>query len=667
MRIRSLHIVLLIACHLLSVPGNAATPMSVETLASLPSIFQPSLSADGSKMIAFRPMNDTYHLFLLDLKSKKFSLLMAADPKKFTFNWCHWASKKRVLCSIRSATTMPRIDQKVIITNLVAVDTDGANMMQLVPKRKRNATDSGGNDVIGMPENVMAQFNDRIISYLPRDDHNVLISLAREKWARPTVYKMNIYNNQIKRVQKYQGSILNWFADQQGRVRIGVGRINNKPVIRLRKPGDKKFHDLDLTRFDTADLPIFQGFSRDGQYIYVATYNGQDRLGLYAFDTETESLGEPLATDKIYDLAGPLIMTRQDGLIAATFTSDHTDYKWFNKKWATNYRTISGALAGQYVTILSWDESGDKLVFSAYGEGHSPTLYLFEARARSIVKFGRLYGKLDDSRVLSKQAVSYQTRDGLDLPAYLTLPNRTGKQWPTVILPHGGPIARESADFDYWSQFLANRGYAVLQPNFRGSSGYGRTFMEAGYQQWGQKMQEDIQDGLQWMIDEGITDPEKVCIVGGSYGGYAALVAAYQSPERFRCAVSFAGVSDLRKLLVNARNFIDSERLTSKIVGKLRGWKEVNDISPMTNVDKISIPLLLVHGDEDSRVAVKQSRDLVKKLAAAKADYRYVEQEGGDHHLSLESHRLEFFRLMTAFLKKHLESPRSNPDSQHEP
>jgi dipeptidyl aminopeptidase/acylaminoacyl peptidase len=654
MRIRSLAIALLIICFVMSIPGYTSAAVPVETLASLPSLLQPRLSSDGSKMIALRPMSDTYHLFLLDLKSKKFSLLMAADPKKFLFNWCNWASQKRVVCSIRSATTMPRVDQKVIITNLVAVDIDGANMMQLVPKRKRSVTDSGANDVIGMPENVMAQLNDRIISYLPEDDQHVLISLAREKWARPTVYKLNIYNNRIKRVQKYQDSIRNWYSDQQGHVRIGVGRSHNKPVIKLRKAKDKKFHDLDLTRFDTEDVPAFRGFSRDGRYIYLATYNKQDRLGLYAFDTESETLGEPLATDETYDLSGPLIMTQQDGLIAATFTGDRTDYKWFNKKWEENYRIVSGALPGQHVIIESSDESGNTLVFSAYGEGHGPGLYLYDARTRSIVNFGRLYRNLDDSQVLAKQAISYQARDGLDVPAYLTLPNRDSKRWPTIILPHGGPIARESGDFDYWSQFLANQGYAVLQPNFRGSSGYGRVFMEAGYQQWGQKMQDDILDGLQWMIDEGITDPEKVCIVGGSYGGYAALVAAYQSPEKFKCAVSFAGVSDLRKLLINARRYIDSERMTSKIVGSMTRWKEVKNISPITNVDKIALPLLLVHGDEDDRVAVKQSRDLVAKLDTTKVDYEYVEQEGGDHHLSLESHRLEFFRLMQAFLSKYL-------------
>lgn len=654
MRIRTLNSILLMVCFTISDPGYAITPMPVATLATLPSLSQPRLSPDGSQMVALKPINGSFHVVLLDIKSKKFRLLMAPDPERFLFNWCNWANHERIVCSIRSATSMSRVDQKIIITNLVAVNTDGSNMMQLVPARKRNQSDRGGNSVIGMPENVMAQFNDRIISYLHEDDQQVLISLARKKWARPTVYKLNIYNNKMKRVQKYQENILSWFADQQGRVRIGVGRVNNKPVIKLRNRNDKKFHNLDLTRFDADDLPVFRGFSRDGRYIYVATYNGQDRLGLYAFDTETETLGDPLALDGTYDLDGPLLRTRQDGLVAATFTSHHTDYKWFNKTWEKNYRAITSALSGQHITIMSTDQSGDTLVFSAFGEGHSPGFYLYDARTRSIANFGRMYGQLDDSDVLTKRPVSYKSRDGLDVPAYLTLPPGSNRRWPTVILPHGGPIARESADFDYWSQFLANQGYAVLQPNFRGSAGFGRAFLEAGYQQWGQQMQDDIIDGLQWMIAEGITDPGRVCIVGASYGGYAALVAAYQTPELFKCAVSFAGVSDLRKLLVNLRNFADAGRTTKKIVGKLRGWSAVKDISPIANVDKIALPLLLVHGDEDDRVAVKQSRDLVAKLATTRVRYEYVEQEGGDHHLSLESHRLEFFTLMQAFLSKYL-------------
>ena len=331
-----------------------------------------------------------------------------------------------------------------------------------------------------------------------------------------------------------------------------------------------------------------------------------------------------------------------------------TQYKWFNDTWKRRYDTFMKAIPGQQAIIVSTDASGEKLVFSVQGKDHGPAFYLFDSAKPSIVNFGRLYGGLEDSRVVAKQPVSYKSRDGLQIPAYLSLPHEGTAPYPTVILPHGGPIARDSAEFDYWSQFLVTRGYAVLQPNFRGSSGYGRSFMEAGYSQWGQKMQDDIIDGLQWMVTEKIADPKKVCIVGGSYGGYAALVAAYQTPDRFNCAVSFAGVSDMRRLLFGMRNAIGGQRATNRIVTNVKGWSSLENISPITNVDKIAVPLLLVHGDEDDRVAVKQSRDLVAKLEKTGAEYQYLELEGGDHFLSLENHRIEFFSQMDAFLSENL-------------
>ncbi|MFT5692672.1 MAG: dipeptidyl aminopeptidase/acylaminoacyl peptidase [Oceanicoccus sp.] len=631
-------------------------PADTSIYAALPRMSQPKLSKDGKQMIAFKPINGTYHLYLFNLESKTSRLLMASDPDRFLFNWCNWANHERIVCSTRSSISWHRVAHKIFTTNLVAVNADGSHMMELIPPRKRSTAERPENSMIGTPETTDSLRNDKIVNYLPEDDQHILITLAREKWNMPTVYRLNVYNNKMAKIHRYSNNVYNWITDQSGRVRIGIGFKNGKATIKIRSKNQDTFHPLDLSQFDSEDLPIFQGFSDDGKTVYIATYNSEDKLALYSFDTETEALGAALARSEHYDVFN-LIHDNKSGLIAASYMGTQRTYQWLNKTWEQRFNTFKSALPKNHqIKLVSSDELGEKLIFEVYGTAVNPTFYLFNTVESSIVSFGSLYRGLKNEQVAEKKAVSYKARDGLTIPAYLTLPADRNHPLPTIILPHGGPIARETDEFDYWSQFLSSRGYAVLQANFRGSSGYGRDFMAGGYQQWGQKMQDDIIDGLQWMIEEGIADPDNVCIVGGSYGGYAALVAAYQTPQHFKCAVSFAGVSDLRKTIMGLRQFVDRARATKRILNDVGGWSAVNDNSPIANVDKIALPLLLVHGDEDSRVAVKQSRDLAALLQQRKpkATFNYVEQKGGDHFLSQESQRLEFLTLMEDFLARYL-------------
>ena len=243
----------------------------------------------------------------------------------------------------------------------------------------------------------------------------------------------------------------------------------------------------------------------------------------------------------------------------------------------------------------------------------------------------------------------YPSRDGYPIPAILTIPDGPGPH-PTILFPHGGPNYRDGAGFNYWTQFFVSRGYAVLQPNFRGSIGYGAAHLEAGFEQWGLRMQDDVIDGLDWLIEKKIADPARVCFVGGSYGGYVALVAAFKTPQRLRCAVSFAGVTDLAGL----KERVSSFDLGELAIARIQDGASVADNSPLRQVDRIGVPLLIVHGDVDRNVMIEQSRDLVDALGSAGKPHIYIEQSNGDHFLSLASHRLELFEAMDDFLRRHL-------------
>jgi dipeptidyl aminopeptidase/acylaminoacyl peptidase len=252
---------------------------------------------------------------------------------------------------------------------------------------------------------------------------------------------------------------------------------------------------------------------------------------------------------------------------------------------------------------------------------------------------------------------SYKASDGLGMEGVLTLPpGSTGKNLPVVVIPHGGPEGSDDAGFDTWAQVFASRGYAVFQPNFRGSGGYGIAFRNAGFGQWGRKMQTDISDGLAALAADGIVDPKRACIVGGSYGGYAALAGVTLQHGLYRCAVSYGGVSDPADMLrEEARE--GASKATRRYWRSYLGTEfsgEISDaISPRANADKADAPILLVHGDKDTVVLPAQSKDMVSALRRADKPVEYIELENEDHWLSRSATRLQWFKAMVAFVQKH--------------
>jgi dipeptidyl aminopeptidase/acylaminoacyl peptidase len=254
----------------------------------------------------------------------------------------------------------------------------------------------------------------------------------------------------------------------------------------------------------------------------------------------------------------------------------------------------------------------------------------------------------------------YKARDGLEIPAYLTLPpGRAPKNLPAVVYPHGGPDERDAIGFDYWAQFMANRGYAVLQPNFRGSSGYGAKFTEAGLRQWGLKMQDDISDGVKKLIADGIVDPKRVCIVGASYGGYAALAGATFTPDLYACAVSFAGISDLPKMLHSNRAQVNSDAKEisfweSRIGSTDENWDQLAATSPARHADQVKCPVLLLHGDGDTNVPIEQSEIEEAALKSAGKNVQFVRLEGDDHYSKLGATRVRTLKEIESFLASNI-------------
>jgi dipeptidyl aminopeptidase/acylaminoacyl peptidase len=292
------------------------------------------------------------------------------------------------------------------------------------------------------------------------------------------------------------------------------------------------------------------------------------------------------------------------------------------------------------------------------GASNNPGAYYVFTQADGMLhKLAEVNEALSGKPLAATRYVHYTARDRLDIPAYLTLPlGRAAKGLPLILLPHGGPYdVRDDGTFDQEVQFYANRGYAVLQPEYRGSGGFGKPFYEKGEGQWGRAMQDDLDDGMDWLAKDGIVDPRRVCIIGSSYGGYAALWGAARNPDRYRCAASFAGVSDLPRQLKYQLDFQVSKRYRSDWRKVVQGAPDfdLKGVSPLFTIDKLRVPVLLMHGDQDQRVPFKQSKIYADALKGAGKTYEFYALPGEGHGFSTSANMQQWFDRLDAFLAKY--------------
>ena len=626
----------------------ASAPVAAD-YGRLPDIRQAKLNPAGDKLMMLRAINDTYHVTVTDLETRSSGLIMAADVSQFLFNWCHWANDSRIVCSIKRNGELRSplffySDNRVVFTRLIAVNADGSGVQQLIP----SAVSRPGRDLQWNPP-----VQDNVVSWLRDDPEHILVQIAREKRTRPTLYRLNIYTNRLKRVRKAHDAVLQWSVDRNGKLRHAFGIRDSEYVAFAIR--DRRLNALDLTHLGGVQPPSLIGYAEDQNNVLVEANNGNDTRGVYEVHGETGKIVRTLAEDADYDVSGWLLQNAKNGRVGAVrYWQDDLTTRWFDEHHKALHDALRQQLPGQptRVTFPSANDSYDRWIARASGNGTVPQWYLVNLdpasrRVTGAVALGRDFHA--DTRVREWRSIRYATRDNVDITGYLLEPDGRGPH-PTIILPHGGPYLRDVPTFDYWAQFMADRGYAVLKPNFRGSFGFGDAFLSAGFSQWGERMQNDVLDGLDWLIAQGVADADRACIVGGSYGGYVALVAAYKTPEKFRCAVSFAGVADLQEVVARlwAYEFGQISR------ARIQRGDAMRANSPHHNAATIQLPLLLVHGDLDRRVVVEQSRKFAAELKKLGKPHTYIEQANGDHFLSRQSHRQAFMTAMEGFLAQHL-------------
>lgn len=615
-------------------PAADNGPVPVDVFAELPTMEGPKLSPDGTHVAAKMAIKGKQYLVVMPLRDTKAAKTMRIGDK-MDVNWWRWVGDKWLAVGIGAQDTI--YGEEVYVTRMLGVPADLSSSKQIDWSRSGIRAD----EVLwtakdGSPRILFAKQT----------------GIESMDQVYPSVFEADLSTGRAKLVADGQRNVWNWYADGQGQVRIGY-RYNDesrKAMLLYRDRNGEPFRTIaraDRKRDEGMVVPLT--FRPDGSALAFDDSEGFDAL--YEVSLPNLKLGKKLYAAQGYDLDGLIdnaAETDADG-VNVTDTFGHT--VWFNPALKQIQEDVDKAVGARRARIVSWNSDRSKLLVEVGRPSQAGALYFWDTAYGNMQRYAWNNDTLK-GRVLSPvSTVHYTARDGTSIEAVLTLPRlRAPKNLPLIVLPHGGPFARDSEGWDWWVQYLAELGYVVIQPNYRGSSGYGIDFAKKGEGQWGLKMQDDLDDAIPFLAKQGIADPKRVCMIGASYGGYAAMRAAQRNGDLYRCAVSYAGVSDLAAMQRYDGQFL---------FGKTRGdWlkKQAPDyraVSPRFGAAAFTIPILLVHGREDKRVPVKQSRMMADALKAAGKPYDYIEQPLADHHFTRGEDRLEFLKAMAAFLAKH--------------
>lgn len=627
----------------------AATPLSAADFYQMPAYTNVQLSPDGNYIVALKNIGAETAIITINLQTGATFYPSKTDNQKFKFNWIKWANNDRILISIRYTSKMINSALNYYETRLVSLDAKKpSEMVNMVRPQEDNGAATFG-------AKSASQFQDNVIGSDPKDPDKIFLSVDRDIQNRPTVLKVNVNSGAPTLVKKADARISNWYLDAQGVVRAGMGYDDEsrKVSVRVLDPKtDKWVTAWEYVNFEEPDISVL-GFGKSPTDMYVlADHNG--RQALFKADLSKEGYPKELIlSDEQRDISGELIYSGEPKEVVGLYYNDGEDKSVF---WNSDYKKFQAGLdkalpnASNYITNFSEDRR--KYILQSYANGLPATIYYGNRDTKQLTVVATPYPKLTADVLVKKERLTYKARDGLELDGYLSRPRNSGdKPLETIILPHGGPMTEDGAGFDNFSAFFVNRGYAVFQPNFRGSSGRGHEFMMKAVGGMGLEMQDDLEDAVKFLVDKKIAAAGKLCIVGASYGGYAALMGAAKTPDLFQCSISFAGISDLKKLRAGSSYYQNKNAMREQLGNDMEQLKKT---SPVRMVDRIKIPVLLIHGSKDAIVPVEQSRIMADELKDQKKSYEYIELEEGTHYLDNLQHRQQTFEAMEAFLKKYL-------------
>lgn len=614
-----------------------------KTFANLPMVEQPRVSPDGKQIATLYNSADGPAVAVAPFASMDFSIVAKLKKNRDRLDFIRWSGNRFLIIG----TSFPEFaaGQYFRVQRLYSVDLQ-ENTSQLLTSR-------------AFKRYRWYEYQTfRLLSALRDDETHALVSTFDERDNAMAVFRVDLRNSDFEKVQANREEIDYWYADTKGVVRVGVqvekeGSNTLKHIwYRDKAEGElKKIHTQILGQDDTFNI---LGLANDGTKVYVLSDRETRFESLWLYNVVNGEFEKKIFQAEGFDINDALTNS-QGEIIGVEYFDDFYRAHYFDEANGKRERELGQLLKGKEVTIASQSEDKKRILVLASSDDAVPVYYWFDLNTNKGGAWLASYPYLANRKFSKVENISFEASDGMNITGYLTMPHGVEKP-KLVVMPHGGPHARDYKYFDPLVQYVASLGYAVLQVNFRGSSGFGSDFEVAGYYEYGKRMQKDVYNGMDWLINTGRVDGDKACVVGASYGGYWALTASFQQPDRFDCVVSISGISDLQDLVSDRerRDYFsgnvvrddDEDTLSKEIAG-------LSEVSAINHVSEIKAPILLIHGDNDTRVPYSQSADFYNK-AKKHTVVKYIEIKDGTHFFDDAESKQTMYREVGEFLQKHL-------------
>jgi len=582
------------------------------------------ISPDGNHIAYMKPWKSRMNVYVVDIKTDVEKRLTSSSERSI-YGFL-WLGNNRI--------GYVKDDGGDENMHFYAVDKDGSNEIDLTPFEDVKTT---------------------IIDDLEEDLEHVILGLNKRNQQIFDPYRVNVNTGKMEMIAENPGNISGWLTDHDGKLRIAVTSDGVNTSLLYRKSESDEFKSILTTDFKEGISPLF--FTFDNKNIYVSSNRGRDKSAIYEFNIEQVQETKLIFEHEEVDVSSLMYSSKRKVLTGVNYTVAKTERVFFDD-WRKNIQNkLEEKLPGYEVGITSFSKDEIKAVVVSYSDKSRGTYYIYDISEDKLTDLGKVSPWLNEDHMAQMKPVKYTSRDGLTIHGYLTLPKASnGKNLPIVVNPHGGPWARDSWGYSSQVQFLANRGFGVFQMNFRGSTGYGREFWELSFKEWGKSMQDDITDGVKWLIDEGIADPKRIAIYGASYGGYATLAGLAFTPDLYACGVDYVGVSNIFTLLETLPPYWELGRqMMYEMIGNPKTEKDILEAaSPIFHVDSIKVPLFVAQGANDPRVKQAESDQIVEALRSRSVEVPYMLKEDEGHGFYNEENQFDFYRAMEKFLKKHI-------------
>jgi dipeptidyl aminopeptidase/acylaminoacyl peptidase len=663
-----------------------AAPQPLENFARMPQMRDVVITSDGSYVAFISGADDASVVMTFNRESNgAFQRVAVSEPGRFDVEKCDWANNERLVCSLvgnirgRRYAELPfyrtmavnatgdklkTLDVLAEKGNLLAQKTTPQNFIAGTNYR----SNQGQGGASSNPDYTLASYGlrggrtfeyfggqrkDQIIGANPNDHDHILIQADEDSNQFPSVLSLDVYTGTRSIVVRQNPPIRQFVTDGQGNVRLGwtiTGQLN--AYYFARKEGETDWRTLERANAFAKKQQLVPIGAATGDDLAYAISEQEGRKALWTFDLMDQRDPKVLFSHRKADLTAPLLNNGR--LFGMRYDLEKPAVYYTDESLRDIMDQINAQFPTHFNQVVDMTRDEQTLVIHSFSDVDDGTYYLFSRTEKKLKRLGTAYPELKQESLGTMKAIVYKAADGAEIQGYLTVPSGAkAEKLPLVVLPHDGPVERDTWRFSFLKAFLANRGYAVLQMNYRGSSGYGQQWRDAAKKDWGGLAYSDITDATRWAIAEGIADPKRVCIAGWGFGGYAALLGAARNSDLYKCSISIDGFSDLQMLKDNANlsgpaaaGFADDQIGSDK--------EKLTRDSPAEHADSINVPVLLVHGDLDWQVQIDHSKKMASALKKQKKDYKAVYIDGAGHDLDRKSDRVTLLKEVEEFLKKNL-------------